>query len=90
MFAGNDGVLGYQDNHENKEASEWDQQASKRDQNEISAQDQNSENACEASVAWDQNIENVCDASAAWDQNNENVCGASMHLGGKKEKQMTY
>ena len=32
-------VLGYQDNHENKEASERDQQASERDQNEISARD---------------------------------------------------
>ena len=72
-------VLGYQDDHENKEASERDQQASERDQNEISA--------------WDQNNENACDASAAPDQNNENVCGGSTNLGRvttKKEKQMTY
>ena len=86
-------VLGYQDNHDNKEASKRDQQASKRDQNEISARDQNNENACDASAARDQNNENACDASAARDQNNENVCGGSTHLGDvtiKKEKQMTY
>ena len=83
-------VLGYQDDHENKEASEQDQQASEQDQNEISARDQNNENACEASAAQDQNNENACDASVAWDQNNENVCRASTHLGGKKGKQMTY
>ena len=69
-------MLGYQDDHENKEASERDQQASERDQNEISARDQNNENAR--------------DASAARDQNNENVCGANTHFGGMKEKQMTY
>ena len=72
-------VLGYQDDHKNKEASKQDQEASERDQNEISARDQNNENAC--------------DASTVRDQNNENVCGASTHLKEvtiKKEKQMTY
>ena len=59
-------LLGYQDDHKNKEASKWDQEASKRDQNEMSVRDQNNEN--------------TCDASTAWDQNNENVCGASTHL----------
>ena len=83
-------VLGYQDDHENKEASEQDQQASKRDQNEILAQDQNNENVCDASAARDQNNENACDASAARDQNNENVYGANIRFGGKKGKQMTY
>ena len=87
------GVLGYQDDHENKEASERDQEASERDQNEISARDQNNENACDASTARDQNNENACDTSTARDQNNENVCGASTHLEEatiKKEKRMTY
>ena len=74
-------VLGYQDDHETKEASEWDQEASEPDQSEILARDQNNENACDASTAWDQNNENACDASTARDQNNENVCGASTHLG---------
>ena len=83
-------VLGYQNNHENKEASEWDQQASERDQNEISAWDQNHENACEMSAVRDQNNESAHDASAARDQNNENVCGGNTHLGGTKEKQTTY
>ena len=86
-------MLGYQDNHENKEASEWDQEASKWDQSEILAQDQNNKNACDTSMARDQNNENACDASTARYQNNENVCGASTHLGEatiKKDKQMTY
>ena len=82
--------MGYQDNHENKEASERDQEASERDQNEISAWDQTHENACEVSAAPDQNNENAHDASAARDQNNENVCRGNTHLGGTKEKQMTY
>ena len=86
-------VLGYQDDHENKEASERDQEASERDQNEISARDKNNENACDASTARDQNNENACDTSTTRDQNNENVCGASTHLEQatiKKGKQMTY
>ena len=88
-------VLGYEDDHENKEASEWGQQASERDQNEISARDQNHENTCEVSATRDQNNENVHDASAddasaARDQHNENVCGGNPHFGGTKEKQMTY
>ena len=45
-----DCVLGYEDNHENKEASEQDQQASEWDQNETSARDQNKENVCGAST----------------------------------------
>ena len=72
-------MLGYQDDHENKEASEWDQEASEPDQNEILARDQNNKNAC--------------DACTARDQNNENACGASTHLEEatiKKEKKMTY
>ena len=72
-------VLGYHDDHKNKEASARDQEASERDKNEISARDQNNENAC--------------DASTARDQDNENVCAASTHLEEakiKKEKQMTY
>ena len=77
-------VLGYQDDHESKEAS-------KRDQNEISLRDQNNENVCDASAsARDQNNENARDASAARDQNNENAYRANTHFGGKKEKQMTY
>ena len=52
-------VLGYQDDHENKEASEWEQEASKWDQNEILARDQNNENACDASTAWNQNNKNA-------------------------------
>ena len=48
-------VLEYQDDHENKEASEWDQEASKWDQND--------KNVCGASTAWDQNSKNVCGAS---------------------------
>ena len=86
-------VLGYQDDHENNEASERDQEASEWDQNEILVRDQNNKNACDASTARDQNNENACDASTAWGQNNENVCGASMHLEEatiQKEKQMTY
>ena len=83
-------VLGYEDDHENKEASERDQQASERDQNDISARDQNHENTCEVSATRDQNNENVRDASAARDQHNENVCGGNTHFRGTKEKQMTY
>ena len=48
-------VLEYQDDHENKEASERDQEASKWDQND--------ENVCGVSTAWDQNSKNVCGAS---------------------------
>ena len=72
-------MLGYQDDHENKVASEPDQEASEQEQNEISVRDQNNENAC--------------DASMAQDQDNENVCAASTHLEEatiNKEKQMTY
>ena len=36
--------MGYENDHENKEASERDQQASERDQNETLARDQNKEN----------------------------------------------
>ena len=77
-------VLEYHDDdHENQEASEWDQVASKRDLN----------NVCGAGVARDQNDEIVSSAGTARDQNDENVCGASTHQDEdtlQKEKQMTY
>ena len=69
-------VLGDEDDYENKEASERDQQPSKRDQNEILARDQNHENACEV--------------SAMRDQNNKDVREGNTHFGKTKEKQMTY
>ena len=83
-------VLGYQDDHETTEASKWDQQASKRDQNGILVRHQNHENACVVSVMQDQNNEKAHDASVARVQNNENVHGGNTHFGGTKEKQMTY
>ena len=85
-----DRVLGCQDNHETTEASEWDQQASERDQNGILARDQNHENMCVVSATWDQNNEKAHDASVAQDQNNINVYEGNTHFGGMKEKQMTY
>ena len=54
-------VLDYQDDHESKEASEQDQEASKRDQNEMennnkkfSPRDQNDENACATNTHHDE------------------------------------
>ena len=79
-------VLGHEDDHENKEASERDQQGSERDQNEFLARDQNHENACEVSAPRDQNDEDVRDASTARDQHNESVCGGNTHFGGNEGK----
>ena len=79
-------MLGCEDNHETTEASEWDQQASERDQNGIFAQDQ----TCVVSATRDQNHEKACDASMAQDQNNENDYKGNTHFGGMEEKQMTY
>ena len=71
-------LLEYQDDHENKEASKWDQETSEWDQ--------------EASE-WDQNeMENNNKKFSPWDQNDKNVCGTSTHHDEdtlKKQKQMT-
>ena len=82
--------MGCQDDHETTEASEWDQQASERDQNGVLARDQNHENMCVVSATRDQNNEKACDASVARDQNNENVHERNTHFGGTKENPMAY
>ena len=79
-------VLGCEENHETTEASEWDEQASKRDQNGILSWDQ----IGVVSATQDQNHEKAHDESIARDQNNENDYKGNMHFGGTNEKQMTY
>ena len=72
-------VLEYQDHHENKDASKWDQEASEQDQ-EASKRDQNE-------------MENNNKKFSSWDQNDENACVTNTHHDKhtrKKEKQMTY
>ena len=82
------------DDHDTQmEASERDQEASEREQNneEASKREQNNEDVCGVSASVrDQNNENICDASEAHDQNNTNVLGTNPHFGGKNGKQMTY
>ena len=80
-------VLEYKGDCENKVASEQEQHASEREQNEISARDQNNEDVCDVSAsARDQNNENVRDASEARDQNNENVYGNKYTFWRKERK----
>ena len=91
-------VLEYEGDCENKMATEREQHASERDQNNenvcevnITARDQNNENVCEMNAtARDQNNENVRDTSKARDQNNEDAYRTKTHSGGKNRKQMTY
>ena len=82
------------DDHDTQiEASEQEQEASEREQNneEASKWEQNNEDVCGVSVSVrDQNNENIRDSSEAHDQNNTNVLGTNSHFGGKNGKQMTY